>query len=132
MLLEPDVPLPRDFLEKARERLDRGESPRFYDITAWSLPLLFDLAGYSTGDRRALEVVPVTDDWQRTTARPAADARYAYLIDGSQAASLAALVALKERGFRAAVTMKPTRIAGQEVKFSQKPSRIVFTLGYAF
>lgn len=115
VLLEPDIPLPKDFLEKARERIDRGESPRFYDITAWSLPLLFDVAGYGTGDSRVLEVESVAEVWRPEPAMPAANPRYAYLIDGGQAASMAALMALKQQGFRAAVTMKPTRIAGQDL-----------------
>ena len=51
-LLEPTVPIPQDFLEEARERLNRGENPRFYDITSWSLPLLYNLQGYSTSDSK--------------------------------------------------------------------------------
>ena len=115
VLLEPDVPLPKDFLLAARERIDRGESPRFYDITAWSLPLLFDVAGYGITDSRGLEAEPVTGKWERQVSLPEGNPRYAYLIDGSQAASISALIALKEEGYRAAVTMKPTRIAGQDM-----------------
>lgn len=115
VLMEPDIPLPKDFLAKARERIDRGESPRFYDITAWSLPLLFDVAGYSTSDSRTLEIDSVKGSWQRDLSVPEGHPRYAYLIDGGQAASMSALMALKEEGFRAAVTMKPTRIAGQDL-----------------
>ncbi len=115
VLMEPDIPLPADFLEKARQRIDRGESPRFYDITAWSLPLLFDVAGYSTSDSRSLETERLAGPWLPETTLPSANPRYAYLIDGGQAASLAALMALKEQEFRAAVTMKPTRIAGEDL-----------------
>jgi len=114
-LMEPDIPLPKDFLDQARARIDRGESPRFYDITAWSLPLLFDVAGSGTTDSRSLEVDPVTGPWHRELILPEGNPRYAYLIDGTQAASMSALMALREDGFRAAVTLKPTRIAGQQL-----------------
>ena len=115
VLMEPDIPLPKDFLAKARERIDRGESPRFYDITAWSLPLLFDVAGFSTGDSRSLDIAPVTAPWRRDLSLPEGTPRYAYLIDGGQAASVSVLMDLKGQGFRAAVTMKPTRIENQDL-----------------
>ncbi|MGB6334133.1 MAG: M14 family zinc carboxypeptidase, partial [Thermoanaerobaculia bacterium] len=99
-LLEPDLPLPEDFLAEARAREDRGENPRFYDITAWSLPLLFDLAGYNSTDSRALSLEMVETAIDDTASTPAADAGYAYLIDGAQTASLAALSDLKDRGYR--------------------------------
>ncbi len=73
MLLEPEVPTPEEFLREARARIDRAERPRFYDITAWSLPLLFNVGGYSTGaggslpTRRLAEAVEVTalGDWPK-------------------------------------------------------------------
>jgi hypothetical protein len=41
-LLDPSVAVPEEFLRVARRFVDRNENPRFYDITAWSLPLLFN------------------------------------------------------------------------------------------
>ncbi len=114
-LLEPDIPLPEDFLAEARAREDRGENPRFYDITAWSLPLLFDLAGYSSTDSRSLDVEMVESTVDAPARTPDVDAGYAYLIDGGQTAALAALSDLKDRGFRAAMTLDPTRVGGHEL-----------------
>jgi hypothetical protein len=114
-LLEPDIPLPEDFLAEARAREDRGESPRFYDITAWSLPLLFDLDGYSSTDSRSLDLEMVETAVDDTARTPDVDADYAYLIDGQQTASLAALSELKDQGYRAAVTIDPTRVGGHEL-----------------
>lgn len=113
VLLEPQVPLPDEFLSEARARVDRDENPRFYDITAWSLPLLFDVGGYSTSDARSLEVQRLTGP-VRTAAIPADRARYAYLIDGAQAAALGALYELRARGYRVAVLTAPTRIEGRD------------------
>jgi hypothetical protein len=114
-LLEPEIPLPEDFLAEARAREDRGESPRFYDITAWSLPLLFDLDGYSATDSRPLDLEMVETTVDATARTPDVDAGYAYLIDGGQTAALAALSDLKDRGFRAAVTLDPTRVGGHDL-----------------
>jgi hypothetical protein len=114
-LLEPDTPTPEAFLREARERIDRAESPRFYDITAWSLPLLFNVGGYSTADARNVsaervrgQVVPMA---RVQDERPG----YAYLIDGSAGASLSALYHLEAQGYRTAAIHEPTRIAGQDI-----------------
>ncbi len=112
-LLEPDTPLPPAFLEAARARVERDENPRFYDITAWSLPLLFNVGAYGSTDGRALPVRPVDDAAPGPVVEPAA---YAYLLDGRSAASLAALYHLKAEGYRAAVLTAPTRVAGRDVR----------------
>jgi len=113
-LLEPQLPMPDEFLEEARQRIDRGENPRFYDITAWSLPLLFDQPTFSSSGGGALEVEAVSSV-ESVGSVPSADPRYAYVFDGRQVASLAALRALREKGYRAAVTLKPTRISGRDL-----------------
>ena len=113
VLLEPEVPVPQDFLEEARARVDRGENPRFYDITSWSLPLLFGLDGFSSSDGRALATERLDDTVtpeQPTLSR----ARYAYLIDGTQAAGLPALMHLKKQGYRVAMLQNGTRLQGQD------------------
>lgn len=123
VLLEPETPVPEAFLHQARARVDRAENPRFYDITAWSLPLLFDVGGYSTTDGRSLptravggEVRPgggVVAAGAAAGGAVASDvprAAYAYLLDGRQAAALVALYHLRDQGYRGAVTVSPTRI----------------------
>ncbi len=112
-LLEPDQPLPEDFLAEARERIDRGENPRFYDMTSWSLPLLFDLEGYSANHSGSLSTDPDfdgTDD-----AAPAPDDAYAYIVDGRSTAALAVLRQLREDGLRASVLLEPSRVDGRDV-----------------
>ena len=115
MLLEPEVPTPQEFLREARERIERAESPRFYDITAWSLPLLFNVGGYSSRDAGNLSVERLTGQVVPLAAAPADQPGYAYLIDGSRTASLGALYHLKAQGYRAAVLREPSRIAGRDV-----------------
>jgi hypothetical protein len=114
-LLEPITPVPQAFLEEARARVDRGESAEFYDITAWSLPLLFNLDGYSSSDARTLQIEQAQSPVRPEGAGVVARATYAYLIDGRQAGAVAALYHLVAGGHRAAMTMKPTRIAARDI-----------------
>lgn len=108
VLLAPHQPISQEFLDEARRRVDRGEGARFYDMTAWSLPLLFDLQGFASTDGRELPVEPLAVGLDP----PAAPGRaaYAYLLDGRQAASLAALTALREKDLRASVALEPLRV----------------------
>ncbi len=59
-LLAPETPLPAEFLRAARARVERAENPRFYDITAWSLPLLFNVDMFGSTDARTMATSPVT------------------------------------------------------------------------
>ncbi len=132
-LLEPEVPLPEAFLREARERVERDENPRFYDITAWSLPLLFDLEAFGAAGAGSLPADPLTPEAVAPppagrlagAADPTSDphpsssaiprAGYAYLLDGRNAASVAAAYHLAHRGIRTAMLARSSRIAGRDV-----------------
>ncbi|HSL83249.1 MAG TPA: M14 family zinc carboxypeptidase [Thermoanaerobaculia bacterium] len=115
-LLEPDLPLPADFLKEARARVDRGENPRFYDITAWSLPLLFDLEAHGSSDGSPLTVEPVdAADLAAGIPFPEGPPGYAYLLDGRDAASVAVLHHLRRRGVRGSVLDRPATVEGRTV-----------------
>jgi len=113
-LLEPNVEVPADFLEQARDLVDRGENPRFYDITAWSLPLYYNQPGYSATDGRGLQVERLEQELAPDDPAPH-QAGYAYLVDGSNARSLSVVTHLRKRGHRAAFMAVPTRIQGRDV-----------------
>jgi hypothetical protein len=42
-LLELDSPMSQSFLDRQRQRLEQNLEPEFYDITAWSLPLAYNV-----------------------------------------------------------------------------------------
>lgn len=111
-LLEPQLEVPQGFLAEARKRLDRGENPRFYDITAWSLPLLFNVEAHSSNDSQALDL-----DTDASKAEPSALARanYAYVIDGRSVASMSVLHQLRQLGIRASVLAQATRVADRDI-----------------
>ncbi|CAN5381314.1 M14 family zinc carboxypeptidase [soil metagenome] len=109
-LLDHEVPMPEEFLEQARQRVDRGENPRFYDITSWSLPLLYNLQGFSSSSSQSISAERVTGPVQTGNDVPIDKAQYAYLIDGNQAKALSVIPYLREQNIRVHVLYKPTQI----------------------
>lgn len=114
-LLEPETVIPEDFVAEARARIDRGEPTEIYDITAWSLPLLFNVQGFSTTDGGALATRAIVEEIRASADGAFRRAEYAYLLDGSNAAAVAALYHLTDRGLRVAMTLRPTRLEGEDV-----------------
>jgi hypothetical protein len=111
-LLEPHIPIPEEFLAEARERINRAENPRFYDITTWSLPLMYNLQGFSTTDSRNITAERVTEPVGNPGGMTSEIAEYAYLINGNQSNLLSAIIPLREKGIRLHIIYKPTRING--------------------
>lgn len=111
-LLEPNVPMPEEFLTEARERVERAENPRFYDITGYSLPLLFNVKVYGTADGRSINAERITSQVTLSASVPDHEAQYAYLIDGKQSRSVSALYHLRDRGYRVGMMTEPTRMQG--------------------
>jgi hypothetical protein len=111
-LLEPRTDVPEAFLETARERIDRGENPRFYDMTSWSLPLMFNLTAYSAGGAR-INAPLIEGEFTPDLRFPAQQPTYAYILDGKQTAALSVLYRMKTMGYRAGVLSKATQIEGK-------------------
>src|SRR5438105_5372973 len=115
-LLEPDAELQRTFVDrelaKFRRNRRRGEDADkeeygFYDITAWSLPLTFNLDAYWTEDVGAAGD-PVTDTVLVAPPAPTrAASAYVFQNDNPGAARLA--LALETEGFKVAIGTQPIR-----------------------
>lgn len=120
-LLDPDLPLPAGFLREARVRLDRGENPRFYDITSWHLPLLFGVRSYHGQAGATLGEAVASESGAPESGAPASEATlparadYAYLIDGRDARSLTAVARLREQGHRVSVLLAESEVEGARV-----------------
>lgn len=58
-LLELEAPMAESFLERQRQRFEQNQETEFYDITAWSLPLAFNLETWvAAGEPGGLRPVP--------------------------------------------------------------------------
>src|SRR5947209_9189939 len=139
-LLEPDAELQRTFVDrelaKFRRNRRRGEDADkeeygFYDITAWSLPLTFNLDAYWTEDAGSGGAGdPVTDT---TLAAPPAPARAAsaYVFQNDNPGAVRLALALEAEGFKVAIGTQPIRANGRTYPrgaFVVRPQRNAATL----
>ncbi len=109
VVLESQATLAPHFLEEERRRFLFEEDERFYDVTAWSLPIAFGLTAHVLpgGAPLAGALAP----WKRAEAVPTAGARYGWLLPGDDAASRRAAAALAGAGVRVSVTTRDARAA---------------------
>jgi hypothetical protein len=90
-LLDPDTQQPADFIKRQEDRRAKRLNDQIYDITAWNLPMLYDveLVTSPTAITVRTTSVPMTYD-APAAERTFAPSKVAYLMPwGSAAASLA-------------------------------------------
>jgi hypothetical protein len=120
-LLEPQAELQSSFVERERAKFQRNrrrgedaekEEYGFYDITAWSLPLSFNLEAYWTEDAAPGPGDAVTDTLVPAPPAPArAASAYVFPNDNFGGARLA--LALEAEGFNLAIATQPLRADGR-------------------
>jgi hypothetical protein len=91
-LLEPDAELDSAFISDELALRKSGESDRFYDITAWSLPMSFRVQSWWTRSVPAGAVA--LGDLARPAMPPTVRARYAYAFEPGSEASARLLATL--------------------------------------
>lgn len=123
-LLEPETPQDEAFVREEIARFKRNEMRgksaskedyRFYDITAWSLPLAFGLDAFWTEDAIAVATTPVTQATLTTakTPAPVARAQIAYVIPYDTDGAAVTAMRLLQDGHRVAVASKPLVAGGR-------------------
>jgi len=91
-LLEPDAELDSAFVRFELELRRTGQRNRFYDITAWSLPLAFRLAAWWT--RSVPPGAVAVGELARHATPPTTRARYGYAFEPGSESSLRLLATL--------------------------------------
>jgi len=109
MLLRPHFDMDEEFLDRQRARQERRQSAQFYDLTAWSLPLLFGVECFearqaSVGARRLLRVGEATSG--AATLRDAAP-KVAYVVPWGDNGAAALLAELLRMGVKAKCIDEP-------------------------
>jgi len=137
-LLEPEAELQRTFVDREVGKFQRNrrrgedadkEEYGFYDITAWSLPMSFNLDAYWTEDTGPAGEA-VTDTVLPTPPAPArAASAYVFANDNPAGARLA--IALQGEGFRLAIATRAVLAGGRTYargSFVARPQRNAATL----
>jgi hypothetical protein len=92
-LMEPDIKMDEKFIKEQERRQKKRLGDQIYDVTAWSLPLLFDVEVVPSAVPTAARSVRLskTGDWPPLTTPPLPPARAAYLLPwGSSTAAAVA------------------------------------------
>ncbi len=91
-LLDPRTEQPAEFIRKQEERRKMRLNDQIYDITAWNLPMLFDVELVTSPAAVAVKATPVSSEYGAPMpARALAAAKVGYLMPwGSGAAALSA------------------------------------------
>ena len=91
-LLDPKTEQPAEFIRKQEERRKMRLNDQIYDITAWNLPMLFDVELVTSPSAIAVKASPVPSQYDAPApVRTLAAAKVGYLMPwGSAAAALSA------------------------------------------
>lgn len=125
-LMDREAEMDEKFLRRQLERNELRLPDEIYDVTAWSMPLAFDVECLATSETVELE----SELWKNSPAEPIVlpAARVAYLIPGTDGA-IAALSELIQNGVRVHVSDLEFTINGRKfdrgtliVKTANNPS----------
>lgn len=108
VLLEFDRRLKGDFLAHERARIASGRGSTMYDVTAWNLPMVFDVDAIETS------VAPSVRPAQPAAAdtAPPPPGAYAYVLDGADDRAVVAAARLLDADIALRVARKPFRFSG--------------------
>ncbi len=109
LLLQPHFDMQPEFLERQKRHEARRKRTEFYDLTAWSLPLLFDVECFATreavsGDRRLLKVGEASSGAPAIREKPPA---VAYVFAWGDNGAAALLVELLRAGVKVKCVDEP-------------------------
>jgi hypothetical protein len=109
-VLDRDVPMPREFIDRQLKRQARGQGHEFYDVATWSLPLAYGVPCLLTHDATGVpgeEVAP-----RPGGAVLGGKASVAYLVAGNEDGAIKALCDWLRAGLRVHVANRPLKVGG--------------------
>ncbi|MCU0974744.1 MAG: M14 family metallopeptidase [Steroidobacteraceae bacterium] len=111
-LLDEKTPMDPAFLKKQAERVSRGLPDQIYDVTAWSLPLMFNVPAFNCSSLPNVATAPVAPDWQPAGRVVNPGARVAFLVPWGNTASARFLAAALRSGITVHSSNKPFTAGG--------------------
>ena len=114
-VLEPQSPLDPEFLKEERERFDKNMGSRFYDLTAWSLPLTYGIPAYCANTTAAVEreTAPEITDI-KPAVKELGKAKVAYLIPPDTNANISLVGRLMQAGHKLTVATLKFKLNDKE------------------
>ena len=101
-LLDEDVPMASDFLDEQERRRARRLRDQIYDVTSWSMPLMWNLEAVQCSDRAVRKDASAFEAASPSLVRagrvPSADAKVAYLVPWGSVASVKLLAGALKKG----------------------------------
>lgn len=107
-LLETNISMPDDYLELQLERREKNYPAQVYDISGWSLPLMYDIPHVAVDELPAV----ATSTLAGPSAAPLPPARVAYLLPWNVTTARVVAEAL-QNGIRVRVANEPFVLAGR-------------------
>ncbi len=113
-LMDKSTEQDKEFLDEQKKRNGKRQFEEFYDVTAWSLPLLFDVPCYITEQVSNVQA-PLLKDLPKPIGKVRGEAaKLAYLIPWGTQAAAAALSDLFQQDIRVHAVDKPFKLNGTD------------------
>jgi len=113
-ILEFDHRMSQSFLEEERGELEKKHETRMYEVSAWSVPMAYNVETYWTENRVRTNTERVTQIKQSEGKVVNSHPQYGYIFDYSDDKAVNALISLLEEGFKVRVAEKPFKIEGKK------------------
>ena len=101
-----------DYLKIEREELEKTGDSRFYDVTAWNLPMAFGLDSYWVDNAANVKLGTTAPAHEASTIDWSQKPKYGYLIEFSSASVYDVLVRLFEQDYHVRAATKPFVLNG--------------------
>lgn len=112
-LMDPTTKIPEDFLKEQERRRAKGMPHQFYDVTAWSLPLMFGVDAQACGQVGAASLPQLSGEAPIPGGVDAPDAAFGYAIAWSDAGQAKLVAALLREGFSGKASDKAFTVGGR-------------------
>ena len=111
-LLDEKTAMDPAFLAQQAERVSRGLPDEIYDVTAWSLPLMFNVPAHACASVPTVGSEPIGPDWRLPGQVSNPQARVAFLVPWGSTASARFLAAALRAGITVHSSGKPFTASG--------------------
>ena len=113
-LMDPDTPLKPDFIKEQERRRHKRLGDEIYDVTAWSLPMLYNIASVSCTETSSGSFEEVKPDTGAPAGKVSGKAEVAYLVPWGTQSAGRFLVAALRANLKILSVNKPFKQAGRE------------------